>query len=99
MFCRCQINTNQRTILMYIMNMNGSINGNRFGKSFAFSSRSAKRMSLPELQMANAASPGNDLVSLFVKIGLSDEKAKETAKNKKIAPLLEKAIHHVTISL
>ena len=79
------------------MNLNGSINGNRYGKSFAFSSRAAK--SLPKLQMTNAASPANDLVSLFVKIGLSDEKAKETANNKKIAPLLEKAIHHVTISL
>lgn len=34
----------------------------------------------------------DDLIPLFVKIGLSEQKAKDTAKNKKLAPTLEKVI-------
>lgn len=37
-----------------------------------------------------------ELAGLFEKIGLTSEKAKETAENKKIAPLLEKVIMHVS---
>lgn len=33
------------------------------------------------------------LVALFQNIGLAEQKAKETAKNKNLAPTLEKAIH------
>lgn len=35
----------------------------------------------------------DSLVSLFQHIGLTESKAKETAKNKNLAPTLEKAIH------
>lgn len=34
----------------------------------------------------------DDLVPLFTKIGLSEQKAKDTAKNKKLAPTLEVVI-------
>ncbi len=72
------------------MNRKRSGNG-RIQRSFASSSRK-----INFTQMNNVApSTANDLVSLFLKIGLTDEKAKETANNKKIAPLLEKAILHV----
>ena len=37
----------------------------------------------------------NATVQLFKKIGLSEEKAKETAGNKKIAPILENIVRHV----
>ena len=35
----------------------------------------------------------DDLVILFQNIGLTEQKAKETVKNKNLAPTLEKAIH------
>ncbi|RCI01715.1 hypothetical protein CU098_009642 [Rhizopus stolonifer] len=38
-----------------------------------------------------------DLVPLFVKIGLSEQKAKDTAKNKKLAPTLEKVIDEAQV--
>lgn len=37
----------------------------------------------------------DSLAALFLKIGLSEEKAIETAANKKIAPLLERALIEV----
>ena len=40
-----------------------------------------------------------ELAGLFEKIGLTSEKAKETAENKKIAPLLEKVIMHVRLNI
>jgi hypothetical protein len=37
------------------------------------------------------------LIETFKKIGLSEEKAKETAANKKIAPVLDEAILEVKL--
>ncbi|KAI7851936.1 tRNA synthetases class I, catalytic domain-containing protein [Circinella umbellata] len=39
----------------------------------------------------------DDLVPIFVKIGLSDQKAKDTAKNKKLAPSLEAVIDEAKV--
>lgn len=39
----------------------------------------------------------DDLIPLFVKIGLSEQKAKDTAKNKKLAPTLEKVIDEANV--
>lgn len=39
----------------------------------------------------------DDLIPLFVKIGLSEQKAKDTAKNKKLAPTLEKVIDDANV--
>jgi len=36
----------------------------------------------------------DNLVLLFQNIGLTEQKAKETVKNKNLAPTLEKAIHY-----
>lgn len=38
-----------------------------------------------------------DLVPIFVKIGLSEQKAKDTAKNKKLAPNLEAVINEANV--
>ncbi|KAI8993384.1 tRNA synthetases class I, catalytic domain-containing protein [Pilobolus umbonatus] len=40
----------------------------------------------------------DELVPLFVKIGLSEQKAKDTAKNKKLAPLLETIIKEAKVA-
>ncbi|CAO3655315.1 unnamed protein product [Mucor hiemalis] len=39
----------------------------------------------------------DNLIPLFVKIGLSEQKAKDTAKNKKLAPTLEKVIDNANV--
>ena len=39
----------------------------------------------------------DDLVPIFVKIGLSEQKAKDTAKNKKLAPSLEAVIDEAKV--
>ncbi|KAL7327307.1 Glutaminyl-tRNA synthetase, variant 2 [Mucor circinelloides] len=39
----------------------------------------------------------DDLIPLFVKIGLSEQKAKDTAKNKKLAPTLETVINEANV--
>jgi glutaminyl-tRNA synthetase len=38
-----------------------------------------------------------ELVPIFVKIGLSEQKAKDTAKNKKLAPTLEAVIDEAEV--
>lgn len=39
----------------------------------------------------------DELIPIFVKIGLSEQKAKDTAKNKKLAPTLEKVIDEANV--
>jgi glutaminyl-tRNA synthetase len=38
-----------------------------------------------------------DLIPIFTKIGLSEQKAKDTAKNKKLAPTLETVINEAQV--
>jgi hypothetical protein len=39
----------------------------------------------------------DDLIPVFMKIGLSEQKAKDTAKNKKLAPTLESVIDEANV--